>query len=175
MLPRDLRSSDCFQASAKQVFQSTFTCVTEGDSNHLVMFTDPAFFYKVKFWWCKNKKQLRHSNANHLLALFKKEICTPSAGLLLICKDLPKSKCQMKSPELAVSQQRRRELCRDKLLISAPSEPGTGRALLQYLWKSLVCQLLAGMSCLTRCGYSMPTHQTGKEGLKRAVEMQTDL
>lgn len=112
-----------------------------------------------------------HSNANHLLALFKKESCTPSAGLLLICKDLPKSKCQMKSPELAVSQQRRRELCRDKLLISPPSEPSTGRALLQYLWKSLVCQLLTGMSCLTRCGYSGPTQQTegkrvGKEQWK---------
>lgn len=44
-----------------------------------------------------------HFNASHLLTLFKKEICTPSAGLLLICKDLPKSKCQMKRPELTVS------------------------------------------------------------------------
>jgi len=29
----------------------------------------------------------------------KKEICTPSAGLLLICKALPESKRRMESPE----------------------------------------------------------------------------
>lgn len=69
---RDLRSSVCFQVSAQQMFRSAFTRVTLGDSNHLVMCTAPAWFYKIKLWWCSSKKQLVCFSANSLLTLFQK-------------------------------------------------------------------------------------------------------